>query len=161
MAKTKTKKKHVKRHKVAKGDIVQYYSSIGNVTGTMGEVLGHLSKNEVLVRGIAGDSDYGTHTFVIDPREYDVNNWAGKGQNPYYKYFIVRVVHRVNAKPKKNKSPKARTVHLLETHEQLAAALTGAVDVNPRDHVVLAVTPDDGQTTPPEATVTTPTQETA
>lgn len=135
------------RHKVAKGDIVEIHSYLGGHTGTVGKVEGYLNKNEVLVRMFSPNPDRPAWTVAVDARKYSNEAFMQFYQNhpdpdtierynPALIMHIQNIVHRVNPKPKKF---KARKVHLLTSHDDVVEALTGATDIDPKSHVVVAL----------------------
>lgn len=132
----KNKKLWTKRHKLGKGDIVRYFSGIQNYMGSIGTVVGYLDKNTVLVKNFGGnDTDVPAMYLGVDVRQWDQNAWEQnpRGKNPYYRHFVIQVVTRKNPRPKKE-----RKVHVIESHEDMVAALTGKVEVAGH-HVVVAL----------------------
>lgn len=120
------------RHIVAAGDLVQFHTANDHVSGTTGRVIGYLSKNEVLIETLGGrDRDYPPMKMVVDPREYDVDNWNGNSKvNPYYIPHIQRVLHRATPLPAKKDEKALPKVKVVKTHEELAALLSGEVEVD-------------------------------
>lgn len=151
-------KKWGKRFHLDKGDIVTFVTPANHIFGSVGEVLGYLDKNTVLVRTFGGSADeYPRAILALRSQKLDPNYQSMTEQ---YEYFVQSVQYRVNPKPKK-KRPPVRFYRV--TPEQLPGVLTGEHEV-PHGHRVVLVDeeqrdesaaglPADGTTPSDQATV--------
>lgn len=128
----KSKPKRGKRIEVNIGDLVQFKSPVQHMSGIIGTVEHILSKNQVLVRGIApADEEYKPHLWVCETRRYK----TGNHYLDEWTFQLTKVLNRARPLPPKPVVPKR--VVSLDTEEDVVAALTGAHEVGKGDVVVV------------------------
>lgn len=108
---TKVKRWEKKVHRVSPGDVVYFHSGYNHATGSVGTVVGYLSKHEVLIKTFGGqDTDYPPMYVSVSNRKpnsnhtHPQNNRSGAVLRNYGMY-ITKVVHRISPKPSKKRTP--------------------------------------------------------
>jgi hypothetical protein len=129
-------KKTKKRHAVSVGDIVRIQSAMIYSIGVIGEVTHVLSKDQVVVKGMAmGDQDWEGLSWVIYTYKPSGLTKGGSPKEDYWPH-ITKVMFRSAPKPPKPQK-KVLPPRVIETTDELIEHLASG---NHRERVIIAPT---------------------